>query len=114
MVGNETGRHRIGESGGESDHNFYAGLAQLVRAFLLQRKGRWFEPSILYLCSKILLALGSSLKGIMMKTIRFEADLLIDVINQFHVWKNDNDVEIYSVRQVYSVDEPCEMTVWYF
>ncbi|KKL92379.1 hypothetical protein LCGC14_1885280 [marine sediment metagenome] len=49
-----------------------------------------------------------------MKLIRFEADSLLDVINQFCDWKGENEVMLYSVRQIFSIDEPCEITVWYF
>lgn len=91
-----------GESGGESDHSFHAGLAQRLelRCYIPRVGGS--NPS------------ACTLKGNMMKIISFEADSLLDVINQFCVWKDANEVQIYSVRQVFSIDEPCEMTVWYF
>ena len=48
-----------------------------------------------------------------MKKIEFEADFLLDVINQFSDWKAKNEVSIYSVKQIFSVDVPCKMIAWY-
>ncbi len=48
-----------------------------------------------------------------MKIVNFKAYFLSDVIQQFVDWKDENEVVIHAVTQMFDPDGQSEIIVWY-